>query len=558
MTIRTIHIAKQLLALALFMGCAATALRAQIPIADGKAPPRAASAASYDVVIYGGTPAGLMAGVAASREGASVLVIEPGRWLGGMVAGGLCRTDFGNQRTIGGLAREYFDRAADKYNPKVRWYLEPHVFQRVFAEMLGEAGVPVVKNARLATVETHDGRIGAITAEDGTRYEGKVFIDATYEGDLMARAGVNYKVGREGIETYGEPLAGFRPGEIEEIDPEVMKTVCACLGGKGPHYTPGIPVRMAARDAEGEPYRGVTRTGDAPGAGDGLTQAYNFRVVVTQAKDNLVPFPKPKNYDPARYALLLDYINKFPGIRFGRLVHFGKIANGKFDINNSGFFSTDYIGGNAAYPDGDHAARERIRRDHVDYQQGFFWFLGHDPRVPQSLRDEVNAWGLCRDEFADNGHWPYQLYVREARRMIGAYVMTQRDMIDHITKPDTVAMGSFAFDSHRVQRIETDGGFITLDGKTEDVAKVRPYGVPYRSITPKAEECQNLLVPVCLSASHVACGSLRMEPVYMSLGHASGVAAALAVRAGAPVQKIDITRLREILRRQKQVLELAL
>jgi hypothetical protein len=335
-----------------------------------------------------------------------------------------------------------------------------------------------------------------------------------------------------------------------------MANVCSCLGGTAPHYVHGTPTKIPARDASGNLIFGVREAKAERGSADKLTQAYNFRIVVTQRPDLRIPFPKPQRYDTSRYELLLRLIRAYPSVRFGRLFHLGAVAGEKFDLNAQGLFSTDYPGGNTDYPDGDYSTRERIWQDHVNFIQGMLWFLGHDERVPQALRDETNSWGLCRDEFGDNDHWPYALYVREARRMIGEYVMVQKDLQREITKPDSVAMGSFVIDCHIVQRIVAEDGSVTDEGSFQD-APVKPYQIPYRSITPKATECENLLVPVCLSASHIAYCSLRMEPVYMALGHASGLAAVAAIRDGKAVQAIDVQALRAKLREQKQVFELA-
>lgn len=516
----------------------------------------AAFSKDADVIIYGATPAGIIAGVAAAREKASVIVIEPTKWIGGMVTGGLTHSDIGRQDTIGGLAREFFTRAATGYEARWIWYAEPHANMAAFQSMLREAGVEVVIGQHLKAVKRDGARIVSFTTEDGTIYAGKQFIDASYEGDLMARAGVSYIVGRESRAQYGEPLAGFTPMPIRPRTDEVMSNVCACLGGTATHYIHGTPTKIPARDANGKLLFGVNDVKAEPGSADRLTQSYNFRIVVTQRDDLRIPFPKPQHYEPARYELLLRLINAYPAVRFGRLFHLGAVAGGKFDLNAQGLFSTDYPGGNADYPDSDDATRNRIWRDHVDFIQGMLWFLGHDERVPQALRDETNSWGLCGDEFTDNAHWPYALYAREARRMIGDTVLLQKDLQREITKPDSVAMGSFVIDCHIVQRIIAEDGTVTDEGSFQD-APVKPYQIPYRVLTPKRAECENLLVPVCLSASHIAYCSLRMEPVYMALGHASGLAAVAALRDRKTVQEIDVQALRTKLREQKQVFELA-
>lgn len=512
--------------------------------------------ASVDLVVFGGTPGGIAAAVVAAREGLSVQVIEWTPWIGGMVAGGLSKTDVGREETIGGFAREFFAAAAAVKPDTPMWYAEPQVNLATFHRFLDEAGVEVVTGVGLKSVETDGTRIVSLTTEDGAVHKGKVFIDASYEGDLMAAAGVSHRVGRESRAEYGEALAGYHPMPIRPRSVAIMEALSPSLGGEGPSYVHGTPAPISGLDALGKPIFGVfPDSGLQPGDADHRTQAYNFRLCVTRRPGIRVPFPKPGHYDPARYELLARLIETFPGIRFGRLFHLGEIANGKYDLNAQGLFSTDYPGANFDYPDGDAATRQRIREDHIDFIQGMLWFLGHDDRVPQRLRDETNEWGLCQDEFTDNGHWPYALYVREGRRMVGEYVMVQKDLQNDIFKDDGVAMGSFVIDCHIVQRILAEDGTVRDEGSFQD-APALPYQIPYRSIVPKREECENLLVPVCLSASHIACCSLRMEPVYMNLGHASGLAAAALVKTGGSVQEIDIAGLRTRLLEQKAVLEL--
>lgn len=515
-----------------------------------------AAAAETDVVIYGATPAGISAGITAAREGASVVVIEPTRWIGGLVTGGLCRTDVGKEQTIGGFPREFFARAAAAKPDTPMWYVEPSVNLTTFETMLKEAGVKVVKGQSIKSVVKEGLRIRSLTTTDGSQYSGRVFVDASYEGDLMAAGKVSYIVGRESSAQYDESLAGYYPMEIRPRTVEVMESDCPSIGGTGPSYIHGTPASISALDEKGNPIYGVNRAPDLkPGDADNRTQSYNFRICVTQRPDIMLPFPKPASYDPAKYELLLRLIKAFPGVRFGRLFHIGSVAHGKFDLNAQGLFSTDYPGANTAYPDGDAATRARIWQDHVDFIQGMLWFLGHDERVPQSLRDQCNSWGLCKDEFADNNHWPYALYIREGRRMIGDYVMVQKDLQNDIFKDDSVGMGSFVIDCHIVQRIVGEDGTVRDEGSFPD-APALPYQIPYRSLTPKQGECENLLVPVCLSASHIAYCSLRMEPVYMALGHASGLAAVMAIKNDQPVQRVDVKALRQKLTEQKAVLEL--
>jgi hypothetical protein len=512
---------------------------------------------AFDVVVYGATPGGITAAVAAARQGASVALIEPSRHIGGMTSGGLSATDYGNPTYVGGLALKFFDQAAAKYRSapaklaglgrNARWFSEPHVAEQTFLDMVKRPGITLATERPLQSVTSRKHRITSLRTADGTVYRGRVFIDATYEGDLMAQAGVKYAVGRESRDTYGESLAGFCP-------PKLRPRTVAFMATKGSSYVHGTPAELLARRPDGTLLWGIRDIAwPEPGAGDRLVQSYNFRVIATQRKDILIPFPKPKHYDPARYELLLEMVRAFPGVRFERLVFTGAIPNGKYDVNASGLIvSTDHPGFNTEYPDGNETTRRRIWQDHVDWVQGIFYFLGHDGRVPRALRDQVNEWGLCKDEFADNDHWPYALYVREARRMIGAYVMRQCDCQENRTKSDSVAMGTFILDCHCLQRLVTPEGLAVDEGNFD--VPVRPYQIAYRSITPLAAECENLLVPVCLSASHVAYGSIRMEPQYMMLGQAAGLAAVMAIEQKAAVQRIDLAKLQRTLRGQGQIL----
>lgn len=517
------------------------------------------AAETCDVLVYGGTPGGLSAALAASRGGASVVVIEPTRWIGGMVTGGLASTDVGNEKVIGGIAREFFTRAAESKAGTPMWDAEPKVNMAAFKALLGETKIKVITDQRLKSISRDGDRIESLMTTDGKRYEAKVFIDATYEGDLMARAGVSYIIGRESREAYGEPLAGFQPAPLRPHTVEQMSQDSPSIGGPkdAMNYVHGTPAKIQALDVAGLPLPGVNSRWLEVGAGDSRTQAYNFRVIVTRQPENRVPFPKPAHYDPAHYELLARTIAAFPGIRFSKLVYLGPIANGKFDANAIGLVvGTDHVGANYSYPDGDEKTRAKVWQDHVEYVQGFFWFLANDSRSPEDLRAQANQWGLAKDEFTDNDNWPYALYVREARRMIGEYVMRQDDCTKHLTKPDSIGMGSFIMDSHAVQRLVDHDGSVIDEGNFD--VPVRPYQIPYRSLVPQKSQCENLLVPVCLSASHVAYGSIRMEPQYMILGQACGDAAVQAIHEKKAVQDIDVTALQAKLREQKQVLDLPL
>jgi hypothetical protein len=498
---------------------------------------------SFDVVVYGGTASGVVAAVSASREGEKVVLIEPGRHLGGMVSGGLGATDFGNRGAIGGISREFFRRVLDHYvktygagSPQVKdcsdgFKFEPHVAEAVFEDMIREAKVEVVRESTLGRVEVVDSRVVSIRTNRGETFLGAVFIDASYEGDLMARAGVNYAIGREGRAQYNESIAGVQ--------------------ARSPAHQ--WPVAVPARDADGHPLPTVQPGATGPaGSGDRKTQAYNYRLCMTNVRTNQVPFPKPDGYDPARYELLARYLALKPGLKVGQLMNPVRMPNGKTDTNNNGAFSTDHIGGNWDYPEADEPTRKKIVDDHIAYDQGFLYFLANDPRVPKALHDEMATWGLAKDEFLDTNHWPHQLYVREARRMIGTFVMTQADIMDDRTKVDSIGLGSYNTDSHHVQRVLQPDGSALNEGDFQ--VGVRPYAIPYRSLVPRALECKNLLVTVCMSASHVAYGTIRMEPVYMVLGHASGIAASLVSRGKIAVQDVPIDRLVLALANQGAVL----
>lgn len=498
---------------------------------------------SYDLVVYGGTAAGVMTAVAGSRHGLKTVLLEPGRHVGGMATGGLSRTDTGVREVIGGLALEFYYRVGGRYNMRryknpVAWFYEPKVGEDVMLEMLREAGVTLLFEHRLrekSGVSMVSGRVVELTTENGGRFRGKIFADCSYEGDLMAQSKVNYTFGREGSAQYGESLAGVRdrtPYHQFMFDVPALDT----NGKPLPEVEPGPPL--------------------APGSADKRVQAYNFRIITTNVAANRAPWPKPKTYDVMRYELLARYLEAFVKNRgrspvFHELTLIAPIPNGKADFNNNGPFSTDYIGRNYGYPDGTYAERARIWRDHIDYVQGFYYFLAKDPRVPQDLQREVNEWGLPRDEYADTNHWPHQLYVREGRRMVGVFVATQKDLQTDLTKPDVVGMGSYNSDSHNVQRFVNAKG--TAENEGDMQVAVKPYQIPFRIILPKKEQAQNLFVPVCFSASHVAYSSLRMEPQYMILGHAAGVAAALAIKGNSAVQDVNVGELQKILKSEAAV-----
>ncbi len=496
----------------------------------------------FDVVVYGGTAGGVVTAVAAAREGLNVALLEPGKHLGGMVSGGLGWTDYGRKEVIGGYSLEFFERVGQKYGRPVEWHFEPHVAEAVFNDLVKEAGVHVFLEHRLREkggVRRSGGRVSDLVLENGSAFAGKIFADASYEGDLMAQAGVSFTWGREGMQEYGESLAGVR----EHTPLHQFRAAVSPLdvGGK---LLPEIGPRST----------------DAVGAADKRVQAYNFRLCMTKTPANRVAWPKPAGYAPARYELLARYLPALE-TQLGRplaindVMKADVVQNGKTDTNNNGAFSTDYIGGSYDYPTGTYAARERIRQAHVEYIQGFLFFLATDGRIPAALKAEMNEWGLCRDEFADANHWPYQLYIREARRMVGEYVMSQKDIQTELTKPDAIGMGSYNSDSHNVQR-RPDAAGTAVENEGDMQVRVEPYQIPYRLILPKRAEATNLLVPVCFSATHVAYSTLRMEPQYMIVGQAAGVAAKMAIAGNVAVQDVDATALAARLKSQKARLAL--
>jgi FAD dependent oxidoreductase len=500
---------------------------------------------NYDLLVYGGTAGGVITAVSGAREGLKVILLEPGRHLGGMATGGLSRTDFGHKEVIGGYALEFYWRVGLKYEvnryaDEVAWFYEPHVGEEVLAEMLREAHVEVQFGRRLKEhdgVTKSGGKVEAVTTENGTVYHAQVFADCTYEGDLMAQAGIGYTWGRESSQQYQESLAGVRD--------------------RTPLHQ--FLVQIPAKDKDGRLLPEISNAPEgATGSADKKVQSYNFRMILSDDPKNRVPFPKPPNYDPHRYELMARLLAAMQAkMRRPQVMQevtlIAPIPNHKADINNQGAFSTDYIGGSWEYPDGSYARRKEIWQAHVDYTKGYFYFLAHDPRVPKSLQDEVNQWGLAKDEFRDTENWPNQLYIREARRMVSDFVMTQKDLQTELTKPDPIGMGSYNSDSHNLQRIVNAEGNVENEGDMQ--VAVKPYQIPFRVMLPKRAEATNVLVPVCFSASHVAYSSVRMEPQYMIIGQAAGVAAAMAIHEKKAVQDVDPHQVTAKLKGQGAVLE---
>lgn len=513
----------------------------------------------HDIVIYGGTSAGIAAAVQAARMGHSVIVIEPGQHLGGLTSGGLGWTDSGRKDAIGGVSREFYQlvkkhyddpkswpfgkrEAYDRYRAKddAMWTFEPKVAGAIYVTMLKTAGVTVVKGERLnrATgVSWMNRTIVAITAESGNIYLGRMFVDATYEGDLMAAADVSFSIGREANSTYGESINGVQKKLnshmhrfVVDVDPYVSS------GDRNSGLLPGIQSEGSGTD----------------GDGDHRIQAYCFRMCMSNVAENRVPFPKPDGYDEKEYELLL---RNFEAGDLRLPLKPDMMPNGKTDTNNNCAVSTDYIGMNYDYPTASYAQREAIIKRHEVYQKGLMWTLANHPRVPELIRKKMSVWGLARDEFVDNGNWPHQIYVREARRMKSDYVVTELDCRRVRRCEDSIGLGSYNMDSHNCQRYLTDKGFVQNEGDVQE-SPGGPYMISYRSIVPKKGEAENLLVPVCISASHIAYGSIRMEPVFMVLGQSAATAASLAMKNGQPVQDVEYAELRTRLLADGQVLDL--
>lgn len=528
--------------------------------------PRNESEYQADIIVYGGTSAGIIAAVQAKKMGKSVLVVSPDKHLGGLSAGGLGFTDTGDKSVIGGLAREFYHRIYLHYqkeeswkwqakadygnvgqgtpaidgDARTMWIFEPHAAEQVFQDFVKEFDIQVFRDEwleRASGVEKQEGRIISFKTLSGKVFKGAMFIDATYEGDLMAAAGVDYHIGRESNATYGENWNGVQFGVFQH----------------GHYFRDSIsPYRIPGDSASGLLPEISLEPVAENGTGDTKIQAYNFRMCLSKHPDNRVPFPKPENYDPARYELLARVYAAGWTETFDK---YDPIPNLKTDTNNHGPFSTDYIGKNYAYPEASYEERRAIIKEHEDYQKGLMYFLANDPRVPEEVRARINEYGLAKDEFIDNGHWPHQIYVREARRMLGDYVMTEHDVLGDKTVPRPVGMGSYHLDSHNVQRIIGPNGYVQNEGDI-GVKPKEPYGISYGTIIPKKSECTNLLVPVCVSSSHTAFGSIRMEPVFMILGQSAATAAVIAIDEKSAVQDLPYELLESKLKQDGQVLYL--
>jgi hypothetical protein len=515
-----------------------------------------------DIIIYGGTPAAIVAAVQAKKMGKHVIVVSPDKHLGGLSSSGLGFTDTGNKEVIGGLAREFYHGIFEYYqkdeawkwqkkeaygnkgqgtpaidgSERTMWIFEPHAAEHVFDDFVRDNKIEVLRDEwldREKGVKMDNGKIKSITTLTGKTFEGKIFIDATYEGDLMAAAGVSYTVGREANSVYNEEWNGVQTGVFQHAH----------------HFKSNIdPYKIAGDSSSGLLPLISDNDPGVKGEGDKKVQAYCFRMCLTNDPNNKVTFPKPVGYDPARYELLIRVFNTGWRELFAK---FDMIPNRKTDTNNHGPVSTDYIGMSYDYPEASYERREEIIKQHENYQKGLMYFMATDPRIPQDLQKELNTWGLAKDEFTDNGNWPWQIYVREARRMVSDFVMTENEILSKKPVPHPIGMGSYTLDSHNVQRYVTPEGYVQNEGDI-GVKTPKPYSISYDAIIPKENECKNLLVPVCLSSSHIAFGSIRMEPVFMILGESAATAASIAIDKKVDVQKVNYEDLKKELLNQKQ------
>jgi hypothetical protein len=513
-----------------------------------------------DLCVYGGTAAGVVAAITAARLKRSVILIEPSRHLGGMTTGGLGFTDSGNKAAIGGISRDFYRAIGKHYGKDEQWTFEPHVAEQILNAWIAEAGVKVLLEHRLAEVDKEASRIRRLMLEhvpadpsnapgrmenlkEHVQVDAAMFIDATYEGDLMAAAKVAYTVGREAVSKYNESLNGIRPETpkhqfLVPVDPYLKSGDAS--SGLLPLIQPG--------------------DSGTPGEGDSRVQAYNFRLCLSRNPQNRTPIgppAPPEAYDPKTFEVLARHLENLRAakrpVNLGMLLKIDRMPNDKTDINNNGAVSTDYLGESWKYPDGSYDARRQIWLKHLTYTQGLLHFLATDPRVPEEVRKDRNQWGFCKDEFTDTAGWPHQIYVREARRMVTDYVITQAVCRHEQQVDDSIGLASYNMDSHNVQRA-VQHGIVRNEGDVQ-VAPSGPYPISYRAIVPRKSECENLLVPVCLSATHIAYGSVRMEPVFMLIGQSSAVAAHMATENRTAVQDVDVPKLQQRLLEAGQVLK---
>ena len=527
----------------------------------------------YDVVIYGGTSAGVAAALQSSRMGKSVVLIEPTNRIGGLTTGGLGQTDIGNKQAIGGISREFYENIKKYYDDPenwkwekrsdykdggqtrteegeaTMWTFEPSAALAVYKSMMDKEKIKMVYNERLnreSGVKKVAGKIESITMESGKIFKGKVFLDATYEGDLMASAGVSYAVGRESNEEYGETLNGVQANSIN-----TSLTGLVSRNAFNHNFIPGVDPYVVKGDPTSGLLPNVNEKPGLEGEGDKKIQAYCFRMCLTDHPENRIPFQKPANYDEVNYELLFrNYEARKGPIR--EMYSYGNsllpwinssMPNRKTDTNNKFGFSTDYIGRNYDYPEASYAEREKIIEDHRNYQMGLMWTLANHPRIPAEVREEASRWGTTKDEFERADGWQQQLYVREARRMVSDYVMTQKNCEALTVAEDGIGLAAYGMDSHNVQRYVDANGYVQNEGNVE-AHGFKPYPISYGALVPKKEECQNLIVPVCVSSTHIAFGSIRMEPVFMVLGQSAATAAILAIDGDTAVQDVPYSKLK--------------
>ena len=498
----------------------------------------------FDVVVYGATAGGVMAAVGAARQGLRVALVEPGSHVGGMLSGGLSNSDVDNQKQlIGGLAGEFFARAGARYGQPVAWAFEPHVAEEILNAMLQAAHVDTYLDSRLLAVSKTGAKLDSLRTENGLDLEAAVFLDSSYEGDLMKAAGVSYAVGREGKTKYGESLAGRQdllPGRHQF---KFAVSASKSSGGVLPGITPQEQVA-------------------AVGEADGKFQSYCFRLCLTDRPSNRLPVLKPEGYDPEQYWLARRYLaSARASLSLNDFLGIVPIPNDKADVNSTGPVSTDLLGASWEYPEASYARRKQISDQHLKWAQGLVYFLQSDPGVPDRIKAEIQRWGLPKDEFTDNHHWPWQLYVRESRRMLGEYVLTQHDLEESREKYDSIGMAGYNIDIREVQWL-AHKVYLFPDVINEVFTEgylsmpVQPWQIPYRALLPRQQQCSNLLVTACISASTIAYASFRMEANYMIAGQSAGLAAALAIKTKRQVHQVDIVLLQQLLRREQQILSL--
>lgn len=535
----------------------------------------------YDIVIYGGTSSGVAAAIQSSRMGKSVVLIEPSNRIGGLTTGGLGQTDIGNKQAIGGISREFYENIKKYYdnasnwkwqkpsgyrdggqtqtgeNENTMWTFEPSTALKVYKSMIENEKITLVYNEKLNRangVKMNESSIQSITMKSGKVFRGNIFIDATYEGDLMASSGVSYTYGRESNDQYKESLNGV---QTNLVNTTITNTVSR--NAYYHNFLPGVDPYIIKGDPKSGLLPNINDKPGREGEGDKKIQAYCFRMCLTDVPENRIPFEKPDDYDEVNYELLFRNYEARKGVISDMYTYGNSVVpwinssmpNRKTDTNNKFAFSTDFIGRNYDYPDASYEEREKIILEHRNYQKGLMWTLANHPRIPKEVRDEVSKWGTTKDEFESPDGWQQQLYIREARRMVSDYVMTQHNCEGLQIPDDPIGLSAYGMDSHNTQRYVDANGYVQNEGNVE-AHGFKPYPISYKSLVPKKEECQNLIVPVCLSATHIAFGSIRMEPVFMVLGQSAGTAASLAIDNNSTVQDVSYLSLKSALQKDGQ------